>query len=116
MKRKFEVNEIVFDDDERVNRKIVEIIKNGVRLNEVEVDNCDDETFFNTTIVDDDFSQDMDMRGKCDLKVFARDMYKYSKTLTYNGYPVCYEHLSTPTNFPFYCPATQENLYTIELD
>lgn len=46
----------------------------------------------------------------------VENCYQIAKGKTFQGETVCYEHLPTRNNYPYYCPSFEENLFEIELD
>lgn len=46
----------------------------------------------------------------------ARCVYQFAKgKVDHNGYPVCYEHLHTTQDYPYYSPVVDENMFDIEV-
>ena len=43
-------------------------------------------------------------------------VYQFAEgKVDHNGYPVCYEHLHTTQDYPFYSPVGDENMFNIEV-
>lgn len=46
----------------------------------------------------------------------AQRVYQFAKgKVDHNGYPVCYEHLKTTQDYPYYSPVVDENMFGIEV-
>ena len=52
---------------------------------------------------------------KSEIECLPSNVYQVAQGKTFRGEPVVYEH-NVEIDYPFYCPAEDENCYYIELD
>lgn len=69
---------------------------------------------WNKTYMDLDTEEDKAI-WECE---FESTIYEFCKDRVDSryGYPVCYEHLETEAEYPYYCPVLDENLFEFETD
>ena len=102
------VGEFVFDCAKMLAGHIVDIITNADGDTDIEICAADE---WNKKYMDLDAEEEPE-------RWFAEEdgVYQFADgKVDHNGYPVCYEHLKTTQDYPYYSPVVDENMFAIEV-